>query len=306
MKKMHLSKTYGKVEAKNLDKVFWPKEGYTKGDLMEYYDSVAGYMLPYLKGRPQSLNRFPDGINGESFFQKNVGDTAPDWVQTVPIYSESKKGVTRYVVCNSKDTLLYMVNLGCIEINPWNSSIGSLDKPDYLVLDLDPVEIDLKRVIEVALACHKLLDKLGVPNYCKLTGGRGMHVLIPLGAKYDTDKVRDFAFLISETIHKQLPAITSLERMPDKRRGKVYLDYLQNTSQKTNAAVFSVRPRPGATVSMPFKWSELKLSVKPQDYTLRTVPSLLKRKGDPWKGFFKKKADMKKALALLEKNIAER
>jgi bifunctional non-homologous end joining protein LigD len=278
---------HSKVKFSNLDKIFWPKEKYTKGDLLNYYSSISSFILPYLKDRPHSLNRFPDGINGESFFQKNVAGQAPSWVQTVPVFSGSKNKVTRHLVCDSKDTLLYMVNLGCIEINPWNSRVGSLDRPDYIVLDLDPVETGLDQVAEVALFCHKFLDKLNLPNFCKLSGSRGMHVFIPFGPKYNTKKIVGLALEISTSIHKQIPDLTSLERMPANRKGKVYLDYLQNTSQKTNASVLSVRPKPGATVSMPLSWSQLKKKINPLDYTLQTVPELLRKKGDPWKGFIK-------------------
>src|SRR3989344_5995246 len=212
------------VKATNLDKIFWPKEKYTKGDVIEYYRKIAPYILPYLKDRPESLLRQPNGIGKPGFFQKNIEHKVPERVVTHKIYSESNEENINYLVCQNKETLIYMANLGCIEINPWFSRIQHLDHPDYCVLDLDPEKISFEKVIEAALTIHKFLDKLDIPNYCKPSGATGLHIYIPLGAKYGYNQAKTFAELVAKIINKQIPEFTSVLRMPAKRQGKVYLD----------------------------------------------------------------------------------
>src|ERR1043165_2393989 len=187
-----------KVTITNLDKVFWPEEGYTKGDVIDYYNAVSKYILPYLKGRPLSLRRNPNGIKDSGFFHKDAGNDAPDWVHVEPIWSESSKKDTQYIVANDKATLLYLANLGCIELNPWHSRVGQLDKPDYLLIDLDPSDKNtFEQVIEAAKAVKEVYDSIGVKAYCKTSGSTGIHIYIPMGAKYTFKQVNAFAEIIA-------------------------------------------------------------------------------------------------------------
>lgn len=283
------------------DKIFWPKEKITKGDLIKYYRSVAKYILPYLKDRPESMNRHPGGITGPSFFQKNVADQSPDWVKTKKIYSESNKANINYLVCEDEATLVYMANLGCIEINPWNSRLPKLNNPDYLIIDLDPEKIAFDKVVEVALTVHKLLDSINVPNYCKTSGATGLHIYVPLAGKYTYDQTKDFAHIIAVLVNQKLPDITSVERMPKKRQKKVYLDFLQNRKGQTLAAAYSVRPKPSATVSTPLEWREVKIGLDPKNFTIKNTLARIKKKGDLWKPVLGKGADLTQALKKLER-----
>lgn len=289
-----------KAHLTNLDKVYWPEEGYTKGDMIRYYQDIADFILPYLKDRPQSLHRHPQGITEESFFQKDVQQPLPPWIKTVKIKSESK-GEINYLVCQDKDDLAYINNLGCIEINPWNSRVKKEDYPDYLVLDLDPVDVSFPKVIEVALAGRKVVEKLDMEGWCKTSGGRGLHIYIPLGAKYHFDQVKDFSKLVCLAIQKQVPGLTSLERSPDKRQKLVYLDYLQNKLGATMALVYSLRPKPKAPVSMPLEWKEVNRRLDPLQFNLGSAPERLQKKGDLWKKVLGSGIDMKKSLKLLER-----
>lgn len=286
-----------KVEFSNLDKVFFPKEGITKGDIIRYYDSIADYILPYLKDRPQSLRRTPDGIKKEGFFQKNVAGMVPKWVKTKKIKSESQDEDIEWMLCQDRDTLLYMANLGCIEINPWSSRVKTLDNPDYIIFDLDPNKADMKKLVTTALKVKEVLDRLKIKGYVKTSGGKGIHVFIPIKPKYTYDQTRDFSLLISQMVHRELPDITSLERMPKKREGKIYLDYLQNGRGKTMASIYSVRPREGAGVSTPLEWDEINDKLDLTKFNLKTIPKRLEEKGDLWEGFFENAIDLKSILA---------
>jgi bifunctional non-homologous end joining protein LigD len=267
----------------NLQKVYWPKEGYTKGDLIEYYRSVADVILPYLRDRPQSLHRHPNGIEGSSFFQKDVSrQPPPPWVATVPVPSESAGGDILFLLCQDQRTLLYLANLGCIELNPWNSRVGTLDRPDYLVIDLDPEKAAMTEVVEAALAVRKVLERAAAPCLCKTSGKRGLHVYVPLGARYDYDHARQFAEIVATMVHRQLPASTSILRRPALRQGRVYLDFLQNRRGQTLAAPYSVRPWPGATVSTPLAWKEVNKRLDPAKFTIRTMLARLEKVGDLW------------------------
>ncbi|HVS78695.1 MAG TPA: non-homologous end-joining DNA ligase, partial [Candidatus Saccharimonadales bacterium] len=227
--------TEDKLRLTNLDKPFWPKLGITKGDLIDYYRSVDKFILPYLKDRPHSLLRHPDGFAGQSFFQKDIGDMAPDWIKTIKRDIESSGERIDYLVCEDLDSLLYMVQLGCIEISPWNSRVGKLDKPDWLVIDLDPEGVGFEEVIKTARAAKTVFDELKVSAYPKTSGKTGIHIFIPLGAEYTYERVRTAAEVLADLINQRLPEITSLERHPQKRRGKVYIDYLQNSEGQTLA-----------------------------------------------------------------------
>ena len=267
----------------NLNKVYWPDEGYTKGDLIEYYREVAPVLLPFLRDRPESLHRHPDGIAGKSFFQKNVSrQQPPSWVKTASVRSESGATDITYLLCQDQATLLYLANLGCIELNPWHSRIGLLDKPDYLVIDLDPLQVPFAQVIEAAIAVRKTLERAGADSVCKTSGKRGLHICVPLGARYAYEQARQFAEIVARSVHRQLPDLTSVERSPARRQGRVYLDFLQNSRGQTLAAAYSIRPYPGATASAPLKWQEVKKGLDPTRFTMKTMPRRVDKVGDLW------------------------
>jgi bifunctional non-homologous end joining protein LigD len=272
------------VALTNLDKVFWPQEGFRKGNLIEYYRQIAGVILPYLRDRPLSLRRHPNGIEGKSFFQKDVtGQPPPDWVQTVLLSFDSGEQKTiRAVLCQDEATLIYLANLGCIELHPWSSRMGSLDRPDYVILDLDPEDIAFDQVIEAAQQTRKVLEQAGAEGYCKTSGQRGLHIYVPFGGRYPFEQAKQFAELIVRLVHKRLPGSTSLIRQPAKRQKRVYLDYLQNGKGKTVAAPYSLRAYPGAPVSTPLRWTEVKRGLDPSRYTIWTLPKRLEKIGDSW------------------------
>ncbi len=291
-----------KLSLSNLEKVFFPDEGYTKGDVIRYYDEVASYILPYLKNRPQSMRRNPNGIRDAGFFQKDVGDTAPDWAKTVSLYSESNHSDIEYLLCNNKATLLYMANLGCIELNPWNSTVKKEDKPDYLVLDLDPSDKNsFEEVIEAALIVKKLLDEAGAGCYCKTSGASGLHIYVPLGAKYSYDEARMFAEIIARLAVEKAPELTTIERSIASRNNKLYIDYLQNKKGQTLAAAYSVRPKPGATVSTPLDWKEVRKGLHPSQFTIKNIMQRLKKKGDLFQPVLSKGINLKTCLKKIEK-----
>jgi bifunctional non-homologous end joining protein LigD len=267
----------------HLSKVYWPEDGITKRDMFNYYDSVAEFMVPYLMDRPMSLNRFPNGIHGPSFYQKNVKDKAPDCMKTMP-HTNDKGEEKEYLVATNKASLLWMASLGCIEINPWFSRVSSPDNPDFCVIDLDPDKQHFDEVISAALEVKKVLDSIGVTAYPKTSGSTGMHIYIPLGAKYSYDQSQMFAKIIVTLVHKQIPDYTSLERMVKNRGGKMYLDFLQNRPDATIAGVYSLRPKPGATVSMPLSWDEVKTGLTMRDFTIHNAIGRLRETGDLFEG----------------------
>jgi bifunctional non-homologous end joining protein LigD len=289
----------GKAQLTNLNKIYWPDEGYTKGDLIAYYDRIAEYILPCLKNRPISLNRYPDGIEGESFFQKDLVHK-PEWVKTVPIFSEHDQRDLQWLICNDRDTLLYIANLGSIEINPWNSTYKKPDHPDYMIIDLDPEGIPFTEVIRAAKTVKELLDSADVDSFLKTSGKTGLHIMVPLRAKYTYEQSKQFAQIVANTVFSELPETTSVVRDPNKRQHRIYLDFLQNREGQTIAAPYCVRPVAGAPVSAPLRWSELTSSLSPADYTIKTIFRRLARTGDLWEEFRKHPGiDMKRSLKKL-------
>ncbi|MCL8537907.1 DNA ligase D [Chryseobacterium gallinarum] len=280
----------------NLDKVFWPKEGITKRDLINYYYQAAPFILPYLKDRPQSMNRFPNGIEGEGFYFKNVTDTAPDWASTYLYHSDTDNKDRHYLVGKDEATLLYMANLGCIEMNPWNSTIKKPDYPTFCIIDLDPDKNSFDQVIEAAQVTKNILDDMGVPSYCKTSGSTGLHIYIPLANKYTYEQSKEFARVIVTLVHNELPKYTSIERTIKDRKGKMYLDFLQNRPHATIAAAYSVRPKPGATVSMPLHWDEVKAGLKISDFHIVNAIERMNSEGDIFKPVLGKGIDLKKVI----------
>lgn len=290
-------KKSGEVQLTHLSKVFWPRLNVTKGDLLEYYRAVSPYILKYLKDRPESLLRQPDGINGMGFFQKDLANVAPKWAKTTTIHSESAGKDITYLVCNNLKSLEFMIQLGVIEINPWNSRLNKLDNPDWVVIDLDPEGVSFNTVIKVAQAVKRVCDELGIDSYPKTSGKTGIHIFIPMGAKYNYDQARQFAEILANLIHNKVPQITSIERSPKKRPHKVYIDYLQNRAGQTLASPYCVRPSKFAGVSMPLEWKEVKVGLKPKNFTIFNATRRIKRKGDIFAPVLGKGINLKNALA---------
>jgi bifunctional non-homologous end joining protein LigD len=289
----------------NLSKIFWPAEGYTKRDMINYYYQVAPYMLPYMKDRPQTLNRHPHGINGQSFYQKDVKGKAPSWIETFPYFSHREQKEKEFLLCTDEASLLYIASLGCIEMNPWSSTVKNPDHPDWCIIDLDPDENSFDQVIQAAKVTKEILDAIEVPCYCKTSGSSGLHIYIPLGAKYSYHDSKEFGRRIAKIVHAELPAFTSIERKTADRGGNMYIDFLQNRPQATVAAPYSLRPKPGATVSAPLYWEEVKKGLKLSNFTLRNMPSRLQKEGDIFKGVLGKGINMEKAIKKIETLFAE-
>ncbi|MEO6528720.1 MAG: DNA ligase D [Gemmatimonadaceae bacterium] len=266
----------------NLKKVYWPADKYTKGDLIDYYRAASRWILPYLRHRPLVMTRFPDGIDGKQFYQKDAPEFAPEWIRTQPIWSEDSQRNVNYFVCDDVDSLLYVVNLGCIPIHIWASSVGSLEQCDWCVIDLDPKEAPFSDVIRCAQVLHRLCERIGLQHYVKTTGKTGLHIMVPLARLCTYEQSRTLGELLARVMLREVADIATITRHVTKRGDKVYLDYLQNRHGQTIVAPFSVRPLPGATVSMPLQWDEVVDGLNPRDYTIRNAIERMERLGaDP-------------------------
>jgi bifunctional non-homologous end joining protein LigD len=266
-----------KVAYSNLDKVFWPDEGYTKGDLIEYHRSVADWMVPYLEDRPLVMTRYPDGIGGKSFFQKDAPPYAPDWIRRVTLWSEGSERELSYFVAEDLESLLYVINLGTIPLHIWSSRVSSLATPDWCILDLDPKEAPFTHVVEVARTLRGICEEIGLPAFAKTSGSSGIHVLIPLGRRLTYEQSRTLAQLLGRVVVAERTDIATLTRNPKRREGKVYVDFVQNGHGRLLAAPFTVRPLPGAPVSAPLRWSEVTRRLKISAHTIATVPKRMAR-----------------------------
>lgn len=283
------------MDLTNLDKLYWKK--ITKGEMIDYYRTISSTILPYLKNRPIMLSRFPDGINGPHFYQKDI-KSHPDFIETWTV----KK--VRYLLIPNQTSLLWAANLGSIELHPWIMEYTHPDNPSYLVVDLDPIGLPFKSVVELAREIHDFFEELKVPSYCKTSGGRGLHLYIPLNSKYTFEQTEMFAKVLAHVVQAQHPNIVSLERMPAKRQKKIYFDFLQNLhGGRTMVAPYSLRARPGAPVSTPLLWKEVVPSLDPLDFNIETIPGRIKRIGDPFKPVLGKGIDLKAVLKRLEKYL---
>ncbi|MCQ6958756.1 non-homologous end-joining DNA ligase [Mucilaginibacter aquariorum] len=271
------------LELTHLQKRYWPIDAVTKRDMLNYYHAVAPFLLPHLIDRPVALHRFPGGIDGAHFFQKDVGGIVPQWATTYT-HQTATGEVQHYLVPNDEASLLWMTAFGSLEINPWLSRCVSADQPDYCVIDLDPGHSGFDRVIQAALAVKNVLDGLLFPGYPKTSGASGIHIYIPLGAKYTYQQSSRLAKYIATEVHSQTPNYTTLERSLDKRKGKLYIDHLQNHAGATIAAPYSLRPCRGATVSMPLHWDELKAGLLPDLFTIKNAADRLRETGDLFRG----------------------
>jgi bifunctional non-homologous end joining protein LigD len=284
------------IKFTNLSKIFWPKEKLSKRDMLNYYYRIAPFILPYLKDRPQSMNRHPNGIDGESFYFKDVTGTAPDWIETFLYKSDADGRVRKYLVAKDDASLLYMATLGCIEMNPWHSKAEHENYPDWCIIDLDPSENTFDQVIEAAQVTHDILESMNVPSYPKTSGSTGIHIYIPLGASYTYEQSKEFARVIATLVHREIPQYTSIERIVKARKGKMYIDFLQNRPQATIAAPYSLRPKPGATVSMPLHWTEVKRGLRMRDFNIYNALDRLKQEGDIFKPVLGKGINLEKII----------
>jgi bifunctional non-homologous end joining protein LigD len=288
----------------NVGKIFWPAEKYTKGDLIEYYRQIAPWLLPYLRNRPVVLTRFPDGIDGKSFFQKDAPAFTPEWLRTERMWSEDAKRDIDYFVCDDEASLLYLANLASIPLHVWASRVGTLEQPDWCVLDLDPKGAPFADVVAVAKATRKLCDAIGLPSYIKTSGSTGLHVMLPLGGQLTYEQCRTMAGLLARVIAAELPDIATVTRQVAKRGGRVYLDYVQNGHGRLIVAPFSVRPLPGAPVSMPLKWTEVNDKLDLRAFTIKTAPARLKKlKEDPLLPVLSQQPDLPSALDKLQQRL---
>jgi len=270
------------VKFSNLDKVFWPEEGYTKGNLIEYYRSMSAWLLPYLKDRPVVLTRFPDGINGKSFYQKDAPGFVPDWIQTIPIWSEDTQRDIQYFVANDVETLVYLVNLGTIPLHIWMSRIDDLTKPDWCLIDLDPKDAPFEDVITLAKTMRKVCEEVEMPAFVKTTGKSGLHIMLPLGRHMTYDQCLKFAMLFARLVTDRHPDIATTQRTISKREGKVYVDAFQNRAGQLMVAPYSVRPTPGAPVSMPIEWDEVNAKLRNGNFTIANARKRMEKLGhDP-------------------------
>jgi bifunctional non-homologous end joining protein LigD len=314
----------------NLDKVFWNKTQehpqFTKNDLIDYYDKIADWLLPYLKDRPLSLSRYPDGITGRSFYHKNWDNEKPEYVNSVQVYSKSKEAIINYLVCNNKDTLLWLANLGCIEMHPWYSRINDynvctdsnmlyedkcgLNYPDFIVFDLDPYIYSgkekkaqepeynvkaFKATVDVAYNLEELFNALNIRSYIKSSGKTGLHIFVPIINSYTFEQTKSFAEVIGKILKKRHPQKITMDWDISKRNGRVFFDHNQNAKGKTIASIFSIRPTTSATVSMPINWEEL-CDILPTDFTMLNVSEIVKKKGNPWKELLENRQDINKIL----------
>jgi bifunctional non-homologous end joining protein LigD len=292
------------VKFSNLNKVFWPEEGYTKGDLIEYYRSLAPWLQPYLKDRPVVLTRYPDGIDGKSFYQKDAPKFVPEWIQTVPIWSEDTQRDIDYFVANDVDSLVYLANLGTIPLHVWGSRIDDLRRPDWCLIDLDPKEAPFEHVITLARAMKKLCDDVEMPAFLKTTGKSGLHILLPLGRQLLYDQCLQLAILFARLVSDQHPDIATTARTISKREGKVYVDAFQNRAGQLMVAPFSVRPAPGAPVSMPIGWHELTAKLRNGNFTIANALKRMKKiKDDPVAPVLTVKPDLVRILDRLNKRL---
>jgi bifunctional non-homologous end joining protein LigD len=274
-----------RVSLTSLDRVYWPGENLTKFDLLCYYLRVEKFIMPFLKDRPAILQRYPRGINAPMFFQQDL-ESAPAFIKTARLINQEGREL-HYAVFTTIGSLLHFVNLGTIEQHPWHSTVKHLDKPDYLMLDLDPKAAPWENVLKVALVCKEVFDELGLPSFPKTSGSSGIHVYLSLKPKHNYGKIAAVAHALAAEVANRAPKIATTQRSLAKRqKQQVYVDAMQNARGKTIASVFSARAKPNATVSMPLTWKQIEKGVKIEDFTIKNVLGLLKKSGSAWKGFF--------------------
>jgi len=289
----------------NLNKIYFPEPGVKKRELLAYYYRMARYILPFLKDRPMVLRRYPDGVDGKAFFQKEAPSYIPDWIQTATVDSEERGGEMQYILCNSRATLLYLTNLGCIDHNPWSSRAQSQENPDYVFFDLDPTDdTPFSDVMHIAREIYAMLKSIKMRCYMKTSGASGFHIFIPLEPKYSYEQTRTFAEVVGRLVASQNPKTTTFERTVSKRpKGRILIDALQNASGKPLACAYSVRAFPKATVSTPLTPEELTTDIRAEQFTLRNFNERIAKVGDLWSDFWQNRQTLDRALALLARKF---
>jgi bifunctional non-homologous end joining protein LigD len=286
--------------------VFWPKQGYTKGDLIRYYETIAEWMLPYLKDRPVVLTRYPDGIDGKSFFQKDAPAFAPPWIRTEKIYAEDVNRDIAYFILESPEAIAYMANMGAIPIHIWSSHLPRLERPDWLLFDIDPKNSTTEKAVIVATETGAVLREVGMRPYVKTSGQMGIHVVVGLVPEYTYEQARMFSEMVAQVVLQRIPESATLVRDHAARKGRPYIDYMQLGQGKTIAAPFAVRPVNGASVSAPITWDELTPSLDPTHWNIKTMPALMARyKNDPFLGALVDSQRIESALGHLETLLTE-
>lgn len=287
------------------DKVLFPDDGFTKGDLVAYYREIAPRMLPHLEGRPLMLERYPDGLAGMKLVQKAASKYFPGWIETVTV--EKHGGSVRHVVCNDEATLAYLANQACITPHTWLSRSDKPDLPDQMVFDLDPSGADFAEVKKTAGVLHRILGDLGIPSFLKTSGSSGLHIFVPLKREASFDQVRSLAHVIAAMVIEDDPKTRTFEIMKAKRGGRILLDINRNAWAQNVAPAFSVRPKTGAPVSVPIAWDELKRkTLKPNEWNIRTVFKKIDKAGDPWEAYWTSAISPRKAMKDLEAHHAAR
>jgi bifunctional non-homologous end joining protein LigD len=288
-RKLRIGRTV--VEVTSLDRTYWPEDGYTKGDLLGYYLAVGKTIMPYLKDRPTILKRYPNGVGAQMFFQHNV-ENAPDVLKTVELESETGRAIN-YAVYSDLASLIYLANIGTIEQHPWHSRVGDLDHPDYIVFDLDPHGAPFANVRQVALVMRDVLKELKLTGYPKTSGSAGIHIYVPVRRRYSYEEVMRFAERVSGRVAERASRIATVERrIAERKKDQVYVDWQQNARGKAAAAVYTVRAKPGASVSTPVTWQEIARGFEIRDFTIKTVPPRLAKRGDLWRDIWKNRQQL--------------
>jgi len=288
-----------KVVVSNPDKLFWPDDGYKKKDLVGFYREVAPWLLHYLRDRPLVLTRFPDGIAGKSFFQKNAPPYIPTWLRTKTMWSEHAEREIEYFVCDDADSIAYVANLATIPLHVWGSRLADLQRPDWCILDLDPKGAPFTDVVEIAFHIRELCEEIGMPSFLKTSGSTGLHVLMPLGRQCTFDQCRQLGEIMAQVISQQLGDIATVERHIPSRKGRVYIDFGQNGHGRLLVSPLSLRPLPRAPVSTPLRWDELHPALDQHDFNMATVPARLATIGDPMTEVLSMRPDLQAILAKL-------
>jgi len=288
------------LKLSNLDKPFWPEEGITKGDLLAYYRDVATVLVPHLKDRPFTMKRYPDGWNGDFFFQKDAPKHMPDWIKSKAFRATSResrqKRMIRYPLVSDELSLLWMVNMGCIDMNTWYSRLDKPERPDWVLFDLDPSpDVGFKEVVEVACLLKQALDGLGLESLPKTSGADGMHILVPIARRHTYADTREFSEIVGRALERTHRGLVTTQWAKAKRRG-VLIDSNQNGEGKTIASVYSVRPKEGAPVSTPLRWDEVNERLNPSVYTMDVVRARIEQHGDLFEGALKNKQSLAAAL----------
>ena len=293
------------IEISRPEKVLFPEDGITKGELIEYYARIAPWMLPHLRDRPLTLERYPNGINTKRFFQKEVSSYFPNWIQRVTM--EKVGGKVTHVVCNDTATLVYLANQACLTPHIFLSRLDKVRHPDQLVFDLDPQGDDFEVVRSTARSFKQLLDELGLPSFLKTTGSRGLHVVVPLQRREEYEPVRNFARELAAIVVSQAPKERTMEQLKAQRGDRVFIDTNRNGYAQLVAPAYAVRARKGAPVSVPLDWSELrKKNLRSNSFTIRTVFERLEDAADPWAEFWDSAVSLAKARRALQRAASSR